>query len=328
MSDNNLYGFLLQRDMFSISINTLPWTFAKKPLVRHLRPANSSPSAIMDALDLASNFRGHGWNWSGGLPIPRETRPTNRIAFASYALLSVVIQAFIGAAVYQAMHLFTTGVAFNTEVPTIFDKTLPFIARYIRASIISALAAWVTYSGMQLKYNLLAVIGILLFRQDPAQWPPIFDSPWWATSLNDLWSRRWHQVYRHTFLVVAYPFSVAFGRVGGIVGAFLASALFHHVMMATFECRPEFWRMLIGFGMMGLGMLAERAFYKLTGRKVDGVVGWIWTMMWLLLWGNVIVDGFARAGMFAQSTDIDTPTPLGMSVDKLVRDFDSWLHTI
>ena len=48
--------------MFSVATRTLDWALAKGPLVRHLRPANSSPSIIMDALDLVSNSRGHAGN--------------------------------------------------------------------------------------------------------------------------------------------------------------------------------------------------------------------------------------------------------------------------
>ena len=90
--------------MFSIAGRTLSWTLEKGPLVRNLRPTNSSPSTIMDALDLASNFRGHGWEWSHYQSyIPRETRSVNRIAFVFYAFVSAAAHALISGAFHRAV---------------------------------------------------------------------------------------------------------------------------------------------------------------------------------------------------------------------------------
>ena len=80
--------------------------------------------------------------------------------------------------------------------------------------------------------------------------------------------------------------------------------------------------------MMAPGILIERAFHQLTGRRVGGVIGWVWTMTWLILWGNVIIEGFAREGMFISSSPIDSASPLRPLVERLAIDFDSWLHTI
>jgi hypothetical protein len=44
--------------MFVTTSRALGWALARKPLVRQLRPVNSTPSTLMDALDLVSNFRG------------------------------------------------------------------------------------------------------------------------------------------------------------------------------------------------------------------------------------------------------------------------------
>ena len=325
--DDLLHEFL-QQIMSCIAIHTLSWAFAKNPLVRHPRPVNSSPSIIADAFDLTTNFRGHGWDWSRGLHVPHVTRPTNRIAFAFLALLSGVANAFICGGAHRAIHTFTAGYGSDPKASTIFDETLPLVARYLRSSAITILCAITAYSGLQLNYDLLTVLGVVLFGQDSTQWPPAFDSPWRATSLSEFWSCRWHQFYRFIFLTAAYPFSVAFGRAGGLIGAFLASALFHHLTMITFDSRSEMWRMLVAFGMMGPGVLAERAYYKSTGRKVGGVVGWIWTMTWLLLWGNVMAEGFVKSGMFAQSSAIDDEISVWVLIERLVLTFDGWLHTI
>ncbi|KAI6138129.1 hypothetical protein BKA82DRAFT_3311445 [Pisolithus tinctorius] len=36
------------------------------------------PSILMDALDLSTNMRGVGWNWSKSLRFPPDKRPTSR----------------------------------------------------------------------------------------------------------------------------------------------------------------------------------------------------------------------------------------------------------
>ena len=316
--------------MLTVAARTLDWALAKRPLVRHLRPANSSPSTIMDALDLVSNSRGHGWEWSGYRSyIPRETRPANRMAFIFFAFISAAVHALIRGALYAAiLTLAPVGVAIP-EGSTIFDETLPFLVRYLRAGIITTLTALAIYAALQMTYDLSAILAILILGQDPAQWPPVFDAPWRATSLNEFWGRRWHQLLRHVFLILGgYPLSFVLGRAGIVIGAFLASAILHQTGQITLNSRVEFWWMLVGFGMMAPGILAERAYLKLTGRRVGGVAGWIWTTTWLLLWGTVIVEGYARAGMFGSTSFVDSISPVRILVGRLVTEFDVWLHAI
>lgn len=320
----------LQLSMFSVATRTLNWTLAKEPLVRHLRPTNSSPSIILDAFDLASNLRGHGWEWSRGLHFPRETRPASRIAFVARTFVSAVVHALICGSLHRAVLSFVpVEVGSIPAATSIFDETLPFLVRYFRASIIATFSAFSIYAVLQMGYDLCTIPAVLFLGQDPAQWPPAFDAPWCATSLGDFWGYRWHQWFRHTFLLLGgYPLSFVLGRAGIVLGSFLSSAVFHHIAMMALNSQVEIWRMLVGFGMMAPGIVAERAFYQLTGRRVGGAVGWIWTMSWLVLWGSVMVEGFARAGMFGCSSFIDSALPVRVSVEQLVTNFDAWLHTI
>ena len=311
------------------SLRSLAWILDKKPLVRHLRPANSSPSIIMDALDLATNLRGHGWNWSRRLYVPPETRPANRIAFVFHTFLSAIAHALLcGVFHCAALSLVPVGLGNDPRASTLFDETLPFLVRYLRAGIITVSTALAVYAGQQMFYDLCTIPAILLLGQDPAQWPPPFDAPWRATSLGDFWGRRWHQFYRQLFLLVGgYPLSLVLGHAGIVIGGFLASGLQHHITLLTFDSQANVWWNLIGFGMMAPGVLAERAFHWLTGKRVGGVIGWVWTMAWLLVWGSVVFEGFTRAPMDDRSTLIDIVPPLRMMVERLVMGFDEWLHT-
>ena len=315
--------------MILIATRSLYWALAKEPFVRILRPANSTPSTLLDALDLAFTFRGYGWNWSRGLCIPRETRPSNCSAFALHVALSVPLYSFICGTTHRALRSFSPDGLGSILGASIFDNTLPFHLRYLRSSIISVMGCFAIYAAFQVVYNSCTIIGVLLLRQDPAQWPPGFDSPWRATSLSDFWGYRWHQWLRHIFLLQGgYPLSLIFGHAGLVIGAFFSSVVYHHIALTCLDDESEFWRMLVGFGMMALGILTERAFTQLTARKVCGLAGWIWTMTWLVLWGNVIMDGMVRAGFFRSGALIDGVPPLRNVVERLVMGFDTWLHEV
>ncbi|KAF8836145.1 hypothetical protein BDN67DRAFT_974581 [Paxillus ammoniavirescens] len=314
--------------MFAIATRSLEWTLHTEPFKRHIRPAGATPSTIMDALDLAVNMRGIGWDWSKGLYVPRETRPSTHTRFVAYALVSAGLHTFICGVLHTAVRSFSPDEFGSTIGGTIFDETLPFFVRYLRASTISILAAFAIYCVLQLGYDLCIIPAVLILGQDPAQWPPAFEHPWFATSVSDFWGRRWHQFFRRSFIFLgSYPFSLVFGRVGGVFGAFFASAVFHHIALISLNGQMELWRMLVSFGMMALGVVGERAFRQWTGRKVGGLVGWVWTMGWVNLWGALMVDGWARAGMFGCSSFVDSATPVRALVERTVMDFDVWLHT-
>jgi hypothetical protein len=328
-------NLVLQLSMFFIAIRSLEWTVQTKPYVRHYpysRPEDQRPSTdapkrnfVLDALDLACTFRGYGWNWSQGLYVARETRPTSsRFAFATSTLISGLTHAFMCGAIHSAVQSFAPETFGSVDGGTIFDDSLPPHLRYLRSSIIATLCAFGVYSVLRAGDELTAVLCILLLRHRPEQWPPSFDAPWRATSLRDFWSRRWHQWFRQVFIFLGgRPISLIFGRAGGVIGAFLASGLFHHVALLALDSSSETWRSLLPFGMMGAGVVFERA---VLGTNVGGWAGWVWTMSWMVLWGNVMVDGWARAGMLGGSSFLDSATPVREPIGVLIRMFDEYLH--
>ncbi|KAF9242038.1 membrane bound O-acyl transferase family-domain-containing protein [Melanogaster broomeanus] len=314
--------------MFFITTRTLDWTLATEPLQRYIRPVNSTPSVTADALDLAVNLRGYGWNWSKGLRVPQETRPLARTRFIGRAILSAGLHALISAILGTAVRSFSPNTFGSMRGGTIFDETLPFFVRYLRSVIITTISMSMAYCSVQVMYDLYTVPAVLILRQDPAQWPPAFDAPWMATSVNDFWARRWHQLFRRTFLFLAGdPLSRMFGSTGRIIGGFLASGVFHDVMAVPFGDRVEPWHMILGFGAMGIGAVGERTFLQWTGRRVEGLVGWVWTMTWVILCSGLIIDGWARAGLLGSQSVIEGVVPLRALVERSVMVFDAWLHT-
>ncbi|KIJ05557.1 hypothetical protein PAXINDRAFT_103729 [Paxillus involutus ATCC 200175] len=168
----------------------------------------------------------------------------------------------------QAVQSFSSDAFGSTIGCTIFDETLPFFLRYLRSSIISTLTAFSIYCVLQMGYDPCIIPAVLILRQDPAQWTPPFEHPWFATSVSDFWGRRWHQFYRRTFIFLGiYPLSLVFGRMGGIFGAFFAFAVFHHIIIITLDGQ-----------MVALAHIGERVFRQWTGRKVGRL--WVGCGRW------------------------------------------------
>lgn len=307
----------------------LGWAFWKESPKRHLRPVGSAPSIVLDVLDLCANMRGYGWTWSNGLHIPADIRPSSRAIFCLCALLSALAHAYLSGIILVAIKVFLSESLTLQMGGTLFDANLQPWAQFLRSSIISTLVTIEIYCNMQAMYDVCTMIGVTIFQQDPAQWPPAFNAPWFATSLRDFWSRRWHQFFRQTFIVVGgRPLQVLFGHVGYIFGSFLASGLWHYIAVLRLNFAVDMWCMMFSFGMMAIGILLENIFSRFTGRKVCGWLGWLWTMTWLLIWGEVSVDGFLRAGMFAPSTPFSNILLIRDFVEPNVSVFDKWLHVL
>ena len=315
--------------MFATTARALGWALARKPFVRQHRPPNSTPSTLMDALDLFSNLRGYGWDWAKRVHIPGGTRPSNHTRFILHTVLSAAANMFVSNILHVAIGSCCPVELGNTSGGSIFDESLPSYLRFLRSSVITILVAACTYVHLQAYYDLCTIVGVLILGQDQTQWPPVFDAPWRATSLTEFWGRRWHQMLRRILLVLGgYPLSVIFGRAGMVMGAFLASAVCHHILLIVFTGNSELWRMVVGFGMMAPGILIEDLLKYVTGRKVQGLAGWVWTMGWLLWWGSTIADGWRRAHLFGLPTLIDLVPPVRMLVEYPVTRFDNFLHAI
>ncbi|KAI6138128.1 hypothetical protein BKA82DRAFT_4021827 [Pisolithus tinctorius] len=152
-------------------------------------------------------------------------------------------------------------------------------------------------------YNLGTFFGVAVLQQDPAQWPPVFYEPWNADSLRDFWGYRWHQFEANIYCA----------------GTFIGSGIYHNIVVIMINQNVEWWCMTLSFGMMGVGVILELMFTRVTGRRA-------WTTAWLLVWGNVMVDGLARAGMFASAGAFGTAAPARGIVEHYATAFDRWLR--
>ncbi|KAK0183843.1 hypothetical protein F5146DRAFT_988778 [Armillaria mellea] len=266
------------------SMRAAIWTFGEAP---H-RISDPSKSTLVHLL---TSLRGIGWNWGANVYVPPERRPTSsRLAFAGVTLISLLVHPLILDLIHYYIQTLSPDTFGSVNGGTILDGALPST----RSTYITFLSVIVMYCALQSEYDAATLIGVLVFHQDPTEWPPLFDDPWLSTSLSQFWARRWHQALKHTYVSFGVP---AAGRVGVVLGSFTASALIHYLGVWGMGHRAQFWDSGCLFLVSALGVLVEGAW----GREVGGMWGWMWTMCWLLFWSNYLVDAWAQAGMIGAS---------------------------
>ncbi|KAF8999248.1 hypothetical protein BDZ89DRAFT_726549 [Hymenopellis radicata] len=264
-----------------ISFRMIVWAFAKKHYTRVGKgrdPSKSRPisQVLWDAGDLCFNFRGIGWDWSKRYatikPVPylpsdpkKRTRAFLWYNFTGFMRTGLIFEA----AHYLNAHLFDE----NFPVP------IPLaVKRYIQVMLYPI----AVYGSLEAEHRIVQLIAVLIFRQAPDEWPPLYNSPWRSTSLSELWNVRWHQAYRDMLsntggVALGYPL----GRVGYVLGAFIASGVYHDIGMWSIQRERGMCCFLSPmFILNGVGVVVEHLFTKVTGRRVGGVAGWLWWVTW------------------------------------------------
>lgn len=264
---------------------------------RNRSDSGSVYTACWNTWDLLISPRGIEWNWPRGLVVPKPTFETDsRVVFALTSALECVFHMVAFDACVQITRVLSPETFGSLQGGSLFDHTLPPALELLRAVFVSFLFAAGAYFGLQYTYKFLSIVCVLAFRQHPSQWPPLFDAPWLSTSLSELWGRRWHQLMRDMLLNLGYqPFQCVFGRLGGLVGAFFVSGLFHNAELG----RSGHMVVVIGFWVMnGVGVVLERVWKNVTGKRVGGMWGWVWAVGWLVLWGVPMANVYAKIGRF------------------------------
>ena len=311
----------VQGSVFGAALRAIDWAFAKKPLRKYDPPKRnqdvpierrlSASTIILNSIDLLCNQRGYGWSWSQN-PFPRESIPlsSNPLLLVK-TLLKLML--FDGSQ-YIVQRL--SPAANNPKGGSIFDPTLTPVPRFALAAFCVLFCGMWTYLLVDCLYHVPASIARIVFRQPAFMWPRLFHWPWMSTSIHELWSHRWHQLFRHVFIVFgSRPGGALFGKPGAFMGAFAVSAMLHHISIWGIGNGSEFLTSGGFFLLMGSGAAIELAFAKATGSRVQGWMGRLWTMLWMGLWGTFMFDGWARHGLFASEI-----FPFGFRPGKVVVD--------
>ncbi|KAL1744009.1 hypothetical protein HDZ31DRAFT_82991 [Schizophyllum fasciatum] len=277
-----------------------------------------SPSlgqVLLNAGDLIVNARGVSWSWG----VLRENTSPNagRWSAICYSSGLVAIHAYLIKPVAHVIHALNPAlrdpVGASLYYPPPVGHTLPIdihplIAFRLSPLLITICLGVIINAGVVYSYNFLRIIA-LLAGGDLARWPHIVNAPWAATSLRDLWNRRWHQIYRHSFKVLGvqparalgtWIGGKAFGSVAGLLGGFALSACLHIAQIWGLGHGADVVRPAVFFVMMAVGIAMEYGWQFMTGRHVCGLAGWVWTYGWTVWWGQYLVEAYCLKGLLGQ----------------------------
>ena len=283
--------------MAVLAIRAIIWTFQRKPyqrIHRYRSRFNTSTyfQVLLDAADLCWNFRGIGWSWSR---LPNHLEPPSSLTFTFLSFLFHVILTDVA---HRLVQIFGPDTLGSVVGGTIFDPSLPPLHRYSRSTIITLISGFTIYASIQTTYLFFALFSRVVLCHSPSQWPPLFNHPWLSTSVSQFWSNGWHQLHRDVFISFgANPLIPFMGRVGGVLGAFFLSGVLHTLGLWGMGRGGEFIKVTGFFMMMAVGVLLEYSWKHLTGSRVDGFFGRVWTSIWLLGWGQILIDAWSTKGL-------------------------------
>ena len=276
--------------MTVLGLRAIIWTFPRKPYQRPGFPSSTYTQLLLNATDLSFNFRGIGWSWA-------HKQPAESPSSFTFILISFHFHAVLFDVTLRLIQNFDPNTIGSPIGGTIFDPTLPPLLRYSRSSLITLLAGLAAYAVIQSSYLFCTLFSLIFLFHSPSQWPPLFNHPWFSTSVSQLWSSRWHQLFSHIFVSAGNTLTPFMGRVGGVLGAFFLSGVLHTLGLWGMDRGGEFIKVTGFFMMMGVGTLVEYSWKNITGSRVDGFLGRIWTIIWILGWGNIFVDASTTKGL-------------------------------
>jgi len=124
-----------------------------------------------------------------------------------------------------------------------------------------------------------------------------------ASSITDFWSRHWHEVLKDLFIeagVVPVTFLLVnflrlnpkskIVRISGMMGAFAVSAVLHEVGLWVAAPLDPTFKTSVFFLSQGVGASLENGYKKIVGRKVNGFLGRLWLLTWLVYFGQPMVS--------------------------------------
>lgn len=243
------------------------------------------PRCVFDALEVGLTMRGVGWDFGNYTPIPPSNRPSERRAFIRATVKNVIRNQLL----IDLIDTVTKCIPGVTATGgTIFLQDLPPLERYLLSTAIHVGHGLLIFAGVALTYDVGSLAGVFLLNQSPAAWPPIHGGLFSARSVHDFWAKSWHQSFRYTFLTLGGFFGnwLSPGGLGMVLGCFLASGLFHEfgLVVAGKELDPS---VLAFFLLQAVGILSEKAFRRLTGKKVGGLLGFVWAAVFVVGVGQI-----------------------------------------
>ncbi|KAF8306906.1 hypothetical protein DL93DRAFT_162204 [Clavulina sp. PMI_390] len=249
-------------------------------------------------------FPGYSWNWAPKYISAYRTPPRSRITTVLMRIFSLAVQ-------YIAIDAFDAIAHSETwEQPVL---SLPF-PKQILFSLCICVTTYLTITIPETIYSTT----FIALGSNPDTWPPIFNRPFAASSLQDFWSNKWHHIFKRAFdrlsllpmLLVPRSVPLSARRVLRALIIFGFSAAFHLVLVERMfgaKSLGKVWQFvdsstLLFFLLQPLGLLIERAvLVPLASPLPNAARIWVtrlWAWGWLLWTGRYWADAWARAGMW------------------------------
>ncbi|GMK53444.1 hypothetical protein CspeluHIS016_0100300 [Cutaneotrichosporon spelunceum] len=184
-----------------------------------------------------------------------------------------------------------------TFLPTLLGWNVPRYAVQVLVQLAILAVVWIVFEGL---YQLFAAVHVALGAPVRAWDPNLFGEPWNADSLIDLWGKRWHQTFRHLFVVCASAvLRAAQLPVNGhslFFMTFFFSGVLHMLSEMCMDPVGSPARLVPFFLLAGAGCAAEVSFKNLTGRRVRGGWGRLWTWGYMAAIAPVISVPWLNSG--------------------------------
>ncbi|KAH9854073.1 hypothetical protein C2E23DRAFT_753776 [Lenzites betulinus] len=274
------------------------------------------PRSIFDALEVGMTLRGIGWDFGRYTPVPPNTRPLERQAYIRATVKTIICNQLLA----DLIDTVTKSIPGITNTGgTIFLQDIPSPQRYAVSTAIHLGHGLLISCSVACVYDYVSLVGVILLNQPVSQWPPIHGNLFRARSLHQFWSKSWHQSLRYTFLTLGgFPGKWLAGGLGMVFGSFFASALFHELALAV-AGKELHINVFAFFLLQAVGIVLEKAFQALTGRKVGGILGFAWTAIFVLGIGQICTDAWFARGIGGAISIPPFMSPIRMIVLPLIR---------
>ncbi|KAI0087178.1 hypothetical protein BDY19DRAFT_306135 [Irpex rosettiformis] len=253
------------------------------------------PHWASEAIEVSTTLRWIGWELGKGVSIPPDTRPKERSAFLKATFWRFIKNLLVVDILLECIKSYP-GIG-SPIGGTLFLPGLPPLQRYTLSTVITIISGTAMIAAFHAIQYFGTLIAVGLLGQSPELWPPLMNNPWASDSISDLWAKRWHQMLRRVFLVYGgIPGGWIAGRPGFILGTFFASGLLHECSIYVLG-RGMDHRVTFFFTFQGVCVLLEVLWYKVTGRKVRGWGGRLWTFLIVLTTGQACLDAWFMRGL-------------------------------
>jgi hypothetical protein len=276
------------------------------------------------AFDLTTSLRGNSWfsgttwNWAPKSLLDSPARNMNRTQFLVTAAISLFRQYLLLDIIdtINKSRLWSSANPYPiTSLP--FHEQLIFATSVCLSTLLSITFPWTVVSFFS-----------VLLGSHPSNWPPMFDSPFTATSLADFWSRRWHFIFRRVFerlstailRVLRVPHRAPFDNTSRVIRAIVVfglSAIVHILLMHRVDIsrdadrsRTFMNRLIIMFFLsQPLGLVTE-AFIIIPFCKAFLPPQWktiitrVWAWSFLLMTGRFWADVWVSSGFWEPNEQV------------------------